>query len=577
MKIENKYFRFRILLVGALFLVSFALIAAKAIDLQIYRSPWLSQKASGQYQHSLTTSGKRGIIYDRNLRQMAVSIHVTSIAAYPPRLKETKVTAKVLANILKLDAADINRKLTANKPFVWIKRQTTAKETRAVKDLQIAGIDFVTEYNRFYPHTTLAAQALGFTGLDGAGLEGIEFYYNQHLKGANKNFTVFKDALGNKFSTDSSQPANSRGHDLILTIDGNIQYITEKALQEVVDRYSALSALAIVMQPRTGAILSIAHYPLINPNTYTRFDKSLWRNRAVTDSFEPGSTMKIFSAAAALENGQTTAGSLFYCENGAYRIGKNVVHDIHKRGWLSLQQIVKFSSNIGAVKIGEKVGPKALYLTLRNFGFGRKTDVDFPGETSGRLSDYSQWSKMDTGAISFGHGISVSAIQMVSAVSAIANDGILMKPYIVKQIVNQNDQPVKRFKPQRIRRAVSASTAKIVKNIMKTVITEGGTGVNAALDGYSVCGKTGTSRKLDETGQYSHDSHTASFVGFTPADNPEIAILVVVDEPKEKYYGGVVAAPVFKQIAQQTLNYLNVPPDGDTTKFRVFLGREANG
>ena len=577
MNIENKYFRFRILLVGALFLISFGLIAAKAIHLQIYRSPWLSQKASGQYQHSSTKSGKRGNIYDRNLRQMAVSIHVTSIAAYPARLKETKVTAKVLANILKLDASKIRRKLAANKPFVWIKRQTTAKETKAVKDLQIPGIDFVMEYNRFYPHTTLAAQALGFTGVDGAGLEGIEFYYNQHLKGTNKNFMVFKDALGNKISADPNQSTNSRGHDLILTIDSNIQYITEKALQDAVDRYSALSALAIVMQPRTGEILSIAHYPLINPNTYTQFDKSLWRNRAVTDSFEPGSTMKIFSAAAALEDGRTTANSLFYCENGAYRIGKNVVHDIHKRGWLSLQQIVKFSSNIGAVKVGEKVGAKALYHTLRNFGFGRKTGVDFPGETPGRLSDYSYWSKMDTGAISFGHGVSVSAIQMIAAVSAIANDGILMKPYIVQQVVNQNGQPVKRFKPQKIRRAVSARTAKIIKNIMKTVITEGGTGVNAALDGYSVCGKTGTSRKLDETGQYSHNSHTASFIGFAPADKPEIAILVVVDEPKGKYYGGIVAAPVFKQIAQQTLNYLNVPPDGGTTKFRVFLDREAKG
>jgi cell division protein FtsI (penicillin-binding protein 3) len=331
------------------------------------------------------------------------------------------------------------------------------------------------------------------------------------------------------------------------------------------------------MQPRTGAILSIAHCPHINPNAYSDFDKSLWRNRAITDSFEPGSTMKIFSAAAALEYGKTTPSSIFYCENGAYRIGKNVVHDIHKRGWLSLQQIIKFSSNIGAVKIGEKVGAKNLYRTLRNFGFGRKTGIDSPGETTGSLANYTSWSKMDTGAISFGHGVSVSAIQMVTAVAAIANDGILMKPYIVQQITNQNGHPVKRFKPQKVRRAISARAARIVKNIMKTVVTEGGTGVNAALEGYSVGGKTGTSRKLDRNGQYSDNSHTASFIGFTPADNPEIAIIVVIDEPKGKYYGGIVAAPVFKQIAQQTLNYLNVPPEGGTTKFRVFLGSEAQG
>ncbi len=343
---EKKYFRLRILLVGAFFLASFMGIAAKAIHLQVYRSPWLSQKASNQYEQSSTASAKRGIIYDRNLREMAVSIDVTSIAAYPSRIENTKFTAKVLADILNLDAGKIQRKLAAKKPFVWIKRQSTAKETRAVRDLKMPGVEFVREYNRFYPHTTLAAQALGFTGLDGAGLEGIEFYYNQHLKGAHRNITVFKDALGNRFSAEPEQSAKNRGHDLILTIDSNIQYITEKALQEAVDRYSALSALAIVMRPRTGAILSIAHYPHINPNAYSEFEKSLWRNRAITDSFEPGSTMKIFSAAAALEYGETTPSSIFYCENGAYRIGKNVVHDIHKHGWLSLQQIIKFSSNI---------------------------------------------------------------------------------------------------------------------------------------------------------------------------------------------------------------------------------------
>jgi cell division protein FtsI (penicillin-binding protein 3) len=574
---ENKYFKFRIFLVGAIFFICFMAITAKAIHLQVYRSLWLSQKASDQYEHSLTTSARRGNIYDRNLSAMAVSIDVTSIAAFPTRVEESGLMAKVLADILNLDARKTQRKLASNKPFVWIKRQTTAKEARAVRELKMPGLDFVTEYNRFYPHKTLAAQAMGFTGLDGAGLEGIEFFYNQHLRGAHRNVTVFKDALGNGFNAKPGQSGINRGHDLILTIDSNIQYITEKALQEAVDQYSALSAFAIVIQPRTGAILSIAHCPHINPNSYSKFDKSLWRNRAITDSFEPGSTMKIFSAAAALEYGETTPSSIFYCENGAYRIGKNIVHDIHKHGWLSLQQIIKFSSNIGAVKVGEKVGAKNLHRTLRSFGFGQKTGIDSPGETTGILSNYSSWSNIDTGAISFGHGVSVSAIQMVTAVSALANDGILMKPYIVQQIVNQNGHPVKRFKPQKIRRAISVRTAKIVRNIMKTVITEGGTGVNAALDGYSVGGKTGTSRKLDGNGQYSAKRHMASFIGFTPADNPEIVILVVIDEPKGKYYGGTVAAPVFKQIAQQTLNYLNVPPDSNTTKFRVFLGSEARG
>ncbi|UCD77648.1 MAG: penicillin-binding protein 2 [Desulfobacterales bacterium] len=574
---ENKYIKLRILLVGLFFLGALGAIIAKAVHLQVYRSQWLSQIATDQYEKSLTTSGKRGTIYDRNMRELALSGDVTSIAAHPSRVTEVKASAKALAAILKLDARAIKMRLASDRSFVWIKRKTTAKETSLVKDLDLPGIDFIQEYNRYYPNTTLAAQALGFTGLDGEGLEGIEFYYNRQLTGADKNFTVFKDALGNGFSPENRQLATNRGHNLVLTIDSTIQYITENALQRAADQYSAGSALAIVMQPQTGAILAIAHYPTFNPNSYLEYDRSRWRNRAITDPFEPGSTFKIFSAAAALEYGNIKENDIFYCENGAYKIGKNVVHDIRRHGWLSLQQIIKFSSNIGAVKVGEKVGAKRLYQTFRNFGFGEKTGIDCPGETPGSLSHYSSWSNIDIGAISFGHGIAVSAVQLITAVASIANDGVLMQPYIVGSITDQNGLPVKSFKPRQVRRVVSARTAGIVKKIMRTVITEGGTGVNAALDGYSVCGKTGTARKLDENGKYSDNKHVASFVGFTPANHPQIAILVVIDEPKEIFYGGIVAAPVFKDIAQQTLNYLNVAPESDKTKFRVSVGTKANG
>ena len=574
---NNKYFKFRILLVGLLFFIAFAAIAAKAIHLQVFRSQWLSQASSDQYEKSLTISGKRGNIYDRNQREMAVSIDVASIAAYPARIKNIEDTAEKLAEILKLDSRKIRQKLTLDKSFVWIKRKTTARESQMVKELKLSGIDFVPEFNRFYPNRTLAAQALGFTGLDGKGLEGIEFYYNQQLQGAEGKITIFEDALGNGFKSENRQLASNSGHNLILTIDGNIQYITESALIEAVNQYSASSAMAIVMQPRTGAILAIAHFPTLNPNSYRTFDRSLWRNRTITDPFEPGSTMKIFSAAAALESGNIKYNDIFYCENGAYKIGKNVVHDSSKHGWLSLQQIIKFSSNIGAIKISEKVGAKTLYQTFQNFGFGTRSGVDCPSETTGSLSHYSSWSEIDIGAISFGHGIAVSAVQLIAAVSAIANDGILMKPYIVMEITDQNDISVKSFKPQQVRRVISARTAGIVKKILKTVTTKGGTGVNAALDRYSVCGKTGTARKLDEKGKYSDSKHVASFVGFTPADKPEIAVLVIIDEPQGNYYGGIVAAPVFKKIAQQTLNYLNVAPEGDTTKFRVSRNNGANG
>jgi cell division protein FtsI (penicillin-binding protein 3) len=574
---KEKYIKLRVFFVGFIFIVLFAVIGAKAVHLQVYRSPWLAQKASNQYEKSFKSSGTRGTIYDRNLREMAVSIHVTSIAARPDRVRQTQATARALAKVLKIDHRKIKKKLKSKKPFVWIKRQASPKETNAVMELGLDGIEFVPERNRFYPNKTLAAQAIGFTGLDEYGLEGIEFAYDQYLRGSDSNFTVFRDALGKVFNEQQKDNDPTGGHNIILTIDRAVQYIAESALQETVEQYSARSGIAIVMEPQTGAILSLAQVPFFNPNVYTDFDKALWRNRAITDPFEPGSTMKIFSAAAAIDSGIIKPHDIFYCENGAYRIGRNVVHDIKKHGWLSLQQIIKYSSNIGAVKISEKVGAKRLYTTLRKFGFGAKTGIDSPGETAGSLAHYKKWAEIDTGAIAFGYGISVSAIQLVTAVSAIANDGILMKPYFVHAIMGKSGSTLKEIQPQMIRSVISQKTARTVKRIMKTVITDGGTGTNAALEGYTVGGKTGTTRKLDENGVYSDTKHIASFVGFTPAENPKLAILVVIDEPEGKYYGGTVAAPVFRRIARDTLNYLNIPPQSGMKRFAELRRIEGNG
>ena len=569
--------RLRVILVGLAFIALFAVIGAKAVHLQVYRSPWLAQKASNQYEKSLKSVGKRGTVYDRNLREMAVTIDVTSIAARPARIEQAQHTAKALAGILKTDRRKILKKLKAKNPFVWIKRQANPKETAAVRKLALAGIEFVPERNRFYPNKTLASQALGFTGLDGYGLEGIEFAYDRYLRGTNSNQMVYKDALGNVFNEQQAAAGLNYGNNIILTIDRAIQYIAESALEEGVKEFSARSGMAIVMEPTTGAILAMAHVPLFNPNAYTEFNKALWRNRAITDPFEPGSTMKIFSAAAAIESGNIKAHDIFFCENGAYKIGRNVVHDIKKHGWLSLQQIIKYSSNIGAVKVSEKLGRKRLYTMYRKFGFGARTGIDSPGETAGSLTPYKRWTTVDTGAISFGYGVSVSALQLITAASAIANDGLLMKPFFVQAITDQNHEPLKQFQPQPVRRVVSARTARTVRAIMKTVITEGGTGVNAALEGYTVCGKTGTARKLDESGSYSKSKYIASFVGFTPAKKPKLAIVVIIDEPQGQYYGGTVAAPVFQRIARETLNYMNIPPESGTKQFATSRRIEARG
>lgn len=573
----GKYIKLRVLLVGFVFVVLFMVICAKAVHLQVYRSPWLARKASSQYAQSLQSSGKRGTVYDRNLREMAVTIDVTSIAARPSKIKHPQAASKALAKILKSDRRQILKKLKSKDPFVWLKRQASPKEAVAVKSLDLDGIEFVPERNRFYPNKMLASQAIGFTGLDGYGLEGIEFAYDRYLRGSAGNQRVFKDALGQVFDAEQEAASHTDGQNIILTIDLAVQYIAEAALQEAAQKYSARSAMAIVMEPHTGAILAMAQVPFFNPNAYTDFSKERWRNRAITDPFEPGSTMKIFSAAAAIESGHIKAHDIFFCENGAYKIGQNVVHDVKKHGWLSLQQIIKYSSNIGAVKISEKLGAKQLYETFRKFGFGSKTEIDSPGETAGSLAPYRDWTSVDTGAIAFGYGISMSAIQLITAASAIANDGILMKPFIVQAITDPNGEPLKKFQPQVVRRAISEKTARTVKAIMKTVTTEGGTGVNAALDGYTVGGKTGTARKLDEDGTYSNTRHIASFVGFTPVDHPALAILVIIDEPKGQHYGGTVAAPVFQRIAREVLNYLNIPPQSGMKRFATSRRIEARG
>ena len=571
---ETKHIKSRAIVIGIFFSLFFAAIGAKAVYLQILHGPRLSRIAADQYESSFKSTGKRGTIYDTRLAEMAVSIDVISIAAYPPRIDDVRAAAKSLAKILKIDLKALQRRLSSKKKFVWVKRHAAPKETLAVRNLNIAGIDFIPEHKRFYPNKTLAAQVLGFTNIDDIGLEGIEFYYDNYLQGASGSFTVIKDARGRRFEAEDNQLPNYNGNNLILTLDRTIQYIAEKTLEETVNKFAARSGIVIVMVPETGALLAVTHYPFFNPNAFSGFSREDWRNRSITDPFEPGSTMKIFSAAAALESGSSTPNSSYFCENGAYKIGKDVVHDSHSYGWLTLPQIIKLSSNIGAVKLSEITGPEALYKILKDFGFGTKTGIDCPGETVGSLTHYNRWTKIDAGTIAFGQGISVSALQLITAASAIANGGMLMKPYIVQAITDQNGGLVETFGPKTIRRAVSSTTAKTINRIMQTVIAKGGTGVNAALEGYSAGGKTGTAQKIDEQGEYTKGNYTASFVGFAPAEKPKVAILVVIDEPSKEHYGGIVAAPAFRKIANKTLNYLNIPPENKTDKLTASLENE---
>ena len=415
--------------------------------------------------------------------------------------------------------------------------------------------------------------------MDGEGLEGLEFYYNSFLKGRESSRTVLRDALGRGFTAKGPYAEGKPGYNLTLTIDKNIQYIAEETLSEGVMEFCAKSGMALVIAPRTGEILAMAHVPRFNPNAFGQYEPWLWRNRAITDSFEPGSTFKIFLGAAALESGLCKPGSEFYCEEGVYRVGKNFVHDIRPHAALSLQDILKYSSNIGAAKVGEKVGPAFLYLKLKEFGLGDRLGVECPGETQGSLSPVGGWSEIDAVAICFGQGISVSALQLAAAVSAIANDGLLMKPYLVQGMTDVHGGVVKSFQPTALRQVISSENAWRLTRMMERAVEKGGTGVRAALGGYKVAGKTGTAQKADPAGGgYAEDKYIASFVGFLPAEEPEVSIIVVIDEPQPYHTGGAVAAPVFKEIAEQVVRYLHVvpPPVGraGSRDFVVFTAGE---
>lgn len=573
----QKHHIVRAALVGGVFMLWLGLIGARAGYLQLYKGSWLSSKAAKQYETQLTLHGKRGTIYDRRHQAMAVSIETTSVAAYPVHIEDKTKAARELAKALHLKHKDVRRQLTQKRAFVWIKRQATPKEVAAVKKLELQGIDFLPAHSRFYPNTNLAAQVLGFTGIDGHGLEGLEFFYDAELKGTERKVKVLKDALGRGFDTERWNGPDQAGDNLILTIDRHIQYIVEQALSTTVVQYKARSGIAIVMVPQTGAILALAHYPFFNPNAFRQYGRSSWRNRAITDTFEPGSTMKIFSAAAALESGTSTSNSIYFCENGSYLIGNHTVHDTKPHGWLSLQQIVKFSSNIGAVKVMEKTGYGPLYDYLKRFGFGDRTRIDGPGEAAGSLANHSRWTAVDAGSIAFGQGVAVTALQLISAVGAVANDGVMMRPYIVQAVTNPNGRLVRKVEPEVVRQVISADTARTLRRILRTVITEGGTGVQADLPDYPVSGKTGTAQKIGKDGKYSHDRYVSSFIGFAPTEHPALAVLVVVDEPKDVVYGGVVAAPAFRQIVKEALAYLNAVPAGPNPRLRVSRDIKVSG
>lgn len=563
---REKWARVRIVMIGTIFGAMFLTVIGRAFYLQILQHEELVKKADRQHQHRVDLTPARGSILDRNGTPLAESIHMDSCYAEPKRIKDVDGTAAVLAPILGVPKQELVAKLSINKSFTWVVRWLPPDTATRIKNMKLPGIGFVPESKRFYPNFETAAHVVGFTGRDPNGLEGIELKYDTTILGNTGYMITERDALGRNIAIKNTVIKDSSpGKNIVLTLDKTIQFITEKELAKAVTESNAKGGMALVMESDTGRVLAMANYPTFNPNSYSRYSLAQLRNHVVTDSFEPGSTFKVFTIAAALDAGVIKANDVYNCENGNYRIANRVIHDDHPHSRLTVSEIIKYSSNIGSAKIGFKMGEERMSGYLRNFGFGGRTGIDLPGEAPGYLKR--NWYGIDLATISFGQGVSLSTIQLASALSAVANGGTLMKPYLVERILDDSGKEVQRFEPQVVRRVISSETAQKVSKMMETVTAEGGTGTKAALDGFRVAGKTGTAQKVDPvTRAYSPSKRIGSFVGFVPADKPKLTIVVIIDEPQGVKYGGVVAAPAFREIAQNTLAYLKITPTMPTTK-----------
>ena len=558
---DKKWLRIRIYIIGACFFLVFCLIFLRAYQLQILRGRQYSSLAKEEITGEIILTSRRGTIFDRNNKELALSIEVDSLYCNPKKIKNKKTAAARLAKALHLEKKDVVKKINSSRSFSWIKRKISPEEIKRVRELAISGIGFTKESRRYYPCMEVGAHVIGFANQDNKGLEGIELQYNRYLEGQEARFSMIQDALRRPLVFDRLKIEKQDSFNLILTLDKDISYKAQKALRNAVQRSRARSGVCIVMKPQTGEILAIAVVPEFNPNIFWKYKPYEWRNRAITDCFEPGSTQKTFLLASALEEGIISPETVINCEKGEYAIGNSIIHDNRPYGKLKVHEILKFSSNIGAIKIGQKLGAEPFNRYLKKFGFGEKTGIDFPGERSGILRPIRNMSLIGKSTLYFGQGISVSPLQLTMAFGAIANGGHLMRPYIVKSIVDQHGGVIRNFYPLAIRDVISPETAMKVREILEGVVRKDGTAPKAAIKKYSVAGKTGTAQKVDPINKtYSKNKFVAIFGGFTPSDSPALVILVAIDEPKGIPYGGIVAAPVFSDVGCWTLSHLNVAP-----------------
>ncbi len=557
----NRAHKNRLNLIFFLFISLLTFLLIRIGYLQLALAHNFARLAKKQHTAVIELRPKRGTIYDRNMRPLAVSLNLDSVYANARQTLDKRDVARLLSPLLNASENFLYERLSRDKGFVWLKRKLTPTESARVKALHLKGIEFVKEPKRFYPNSSLASHILGYGGMDNEGLEGLELFYDEHLKGASGYRAMFRDARRRpiaSFEYEYFPPVD--GFDLVLTIDEVIQYVAEREIDRAMKDAHPKGASIIVMDPKTGDILALSNRPTYDLNSFENAPLEKKRNRAVTDMFEPGSIFKIVTATAALEKKIVGTNDKFFCENGEYKIAGHILNDHKPYGWLTFRQVIEKSSNIGTVKVAQILGPSELYRFVRAFGFGELTNIDLPGEVPGFIRPPSLWSKLSIGAIPMGQEVTVTPIQLACAISAIANGGELVKPRVVKAIQDRRGEIIKSFEPTVVRRVLSKETSSVMSDILSGVVSDG-TGRLAEVEGYKVAGKTGTSQKVEPNGTYSHSRFIASFIGFAPVDEPRIAVVVMLDEPKPFYYGGVVAAPVFKRVVKDVLRYLEIKPE----------------
>ncbi len=567
-----RWMKVRLGLLVVLISLGFSRLTVRAHELQVEKHRDLQAQAESQYLRDVEVQPRRGTIYDRHHNALAVTVDVPSLLANPRELRRRRVDVDVLsariAQAVSLTPDEVRDRLASNSAYRWIKHYLTTAEADAVRGIMRGmhmregeGLDLPNEPRRWYPNRELAAHILGFVGAEGHGLEGVEREMDTQLRGRAMALRGVRDAMGRLVFADGLTPADGQGgDDLTLTIDQTVQYIAERELALTCQEFEARGGSVIVTDPHTGEVLAMASYPTYNPNEYQTSDPDARRNRAIADRFEPGSTLKVFTVGGALDTGVINAGQLINCYGGTYSIGELTIHDAHVESWLTPMQVLARSSNIGAAQIGQALGADGLERVFRRFGFGERTGLPLPGEARARFGER-RWYDIEVATVAFGQGIGVTAIQLAQGLGAVANNGRLVSPLLISRVTDATGALVEEHAPDPGRPAIDPRVSRLLADMLTTVTEQGGTGVEAAIPGVRVAGKTGTAQKANEHGRgYDDDRWTASFIGFAPSDHPMVLVTVVIDEPRIAHQGGTVSAPLFRRVTEQTLRYLGRLP-----------------